>query len=663
MKKSIVRMLTASAVLAACAVAAPSAGANYKHLDSWGNGSRIAEPAGVGANGTHNVFVSDSADGFLHGFSGTGSFLFSSYGNGPDPLGHTSGVAVPEAGPEEGNAYVVDSEKGRVVEFAPDGTVIRTFGTGTGTTLNQFNRPSGISVSPKPPYDVYIADELNNRIKEYTPQGGYVRRFGDPDPNAVNHTGELFLPVDVAVAKNGDIFVLNGSPRKVMRFCPDCGNGGPLYEESFKLHYKGEPSWTAERIAINHDGHIYANFVRGVARFSNSGRYLNSIAQTGFTGHSLTSVTDLDVGTNDDSDRLVFLMGHSRTPRIEVYTEHHPDTTVKRTTPRNQTTQKFKFTSTAGNPTYRCTVTFPGGYATALTQCSDPFESDFFTLDGHYEFDVTSLDKNKLRDYTPAHTEFTIDTTPPTTTIDSGPDGPTSDATPGWAFHSASDGDATFSCRIDGAAFAACTSPYMAATLGDGTHTFEVRAKDKAGNHDASPSKRHPVVVTHAPRTTLDGPTLTNDPTPEFVIESSLVGSTFECDIDGGGFSDCDSPFSPALDDGPHTVKARASLAGLTDATPASIGVTVDTVAPETTLTDQPDSPTTDRTPTYAFSSSDPAAKFECQRDDDDYLGCLSPHTTNTLGLGTHTFHVRAVDAAGNKDATPAEFTVKVVDN
>ena len=77
------------------------------------------------------------------------------------------------------------------------------------------------------------------------------------------------------------------------------------------------------------------------------------------------------------------------------------------------------------------------------------------------------------------------DVTPPETTIRSGPPGSTTSNLANFTFVSSEPG--TFQCRLDGAAFAPCTSP-ASYLVSKGTHTFEVRAVDAAANIDPSPA-------------------------------------------------------------------------------------------------------------------------------------------------------------------------------
>ena len=89
------------------------------------------------------------------------------------------------------------------------------------------------------------------------------------------------------------------------------------------------------------------------------------------------------------------------------------------------------------------------------------------------------------------------DTTPPESTIVSGPSGTVSSASASFTF-SSSEANSTSECRLDGGTYGSCTSPMSYANLSDGSHTFEVRATDAAGNTDATPASRTWMVDTTA---------------------------------------------------------------------------------------------------------------------------------------------------------------------
>ncbi|MEJ7596335.1 MAG: endonuclease/exonuclease/phosphatase family protein [Kofleriaceae bacterium] len=102
--------------------------------------------------------------------------------------------------------------------------------------------------------------------------------------------------------------------------------------------------------------------------------------------------------------------------------------------------------------------------------------------DGAHTFEVVAATATGV-DPSPASRLFTLDNLAPETTITSGPG---LDSEPTFEFV-AGDADATVECRFDGAAFAACTSPRQLGRVGFGAHVFEVRARDGAGNSDATP--------------------------------------------------------------------------------------------------------------------------------------------------------------------------------
>jgi PKD repeat protein len=90
--------------------------------------------------------------------------------------------------------------------------------------------------------------------------------------------------------------------------------------------------------------------------------------------------------------------------------------------------------------------------------------------------------------------------------------------------------------------------------------------------------------------------------------------------------------------------------------------VVADTTPPETTITSGPSGTTSSTSGTFEFTASEPST-FECSLDTATFTACSSPTSYSGLGDGSHTFRVRAIDAAGNTDPTPAERTWTVHQN
>lgn len=94
-----------------------------------------------------------------------------------------------------------------------------------------------------------------------------------------------------------------------------------------------------------------------------------------------------------------------------------------------------------------------------------------------------------------------------------------------------------------------------------------------------------------------------------------------------------------------------------------------DATAPDTTITDQPPNPSSSGSASFGFNGSDGTTLptdlvFECRLDgtsEDDWDACTPPTDYTGLNEGPHTFEVRAVDEAGNVDATPASYSWTIV--
>ncbi len=352
-----------------------------------------------------------------------------------------------------------------------------------------------------------------------------------------------------------------------------------------------------------------------------------------------------------------------------------PDTTISSgpSGPTNDSTPTFGFSSSETNSTFQCRFD-----SAAFAACSGPGATHTPTTAlsaGAHTFSVQATDQAANVDATPATRSFTVDTVIPDTTIASGPSGPTNDSTPTFGF-SSSETNSTFQCRFDSAAFVACSGPgatHTPTALSEGAHTFSVQATDQAANVDATPATRSFTVDTVIPDTTISsGPSgPTNDSTPTFGFSSSETNSTFQCRFDSAAYVACSGPGAThtptsALSAGAHTFSVRAvDQATNTDATPATRSFTVDTAAPNTTISSGPTG-TTSATPTFGFTSNETNSTFQCRFDSAAFAACSGPGATHTpstpLSGGSHTFAVRAVDQAGNIDASPAtrSFTVDV---
>jgi len=198
----------------------------------------------------------------------------------------------------------------------------------------------------------------------------------------------------------------------------------------------------------------------------------------------------------------------------------------------------------------------------------------------------------------------------------------------------------------------------MTHTFPDGVHQLRARAIDAAGNVGPfSTPNREFSVDTVAPDTTItSGPTgVVNSGSATFEFTSTEAGS-FICSVDGGSEVSCSSPHTvTGLSDGSHTFEVYAvDAAGNADTSPASRTWTVDTTAPDTTITSGPSGLVASADATFEFTSNEAGAVFDCSLDAGSFTACSSPHTYTGLPDGSHTFEVRARDAASNVDPTPA---------
>jgi len=86
-----------------------------------------------------------------------------------------------------------------------------------------------------------------------------------------------------------------------------------------------------------------------------------------------------------------------------------------------------------------------------------------------------------------------------------------------------------------------------------------------------------------------------------------------------------------------------------------------DQLPPETTIVKGPKGRVDATSARFRFASSEEGSRFECKLDGKPFRGCGSPRKYRNLRPGRHVFRVRAIDAAGNVDPTPARRRWRVL--
>jgi hypothetical protein len=257
---------------------------------------------------------------------------------------------------------------------------------------------------------------------------------------------------------------------------------------------------------------------------------------------------------------------------------------------------------------------------------------------------------------------FTVDTTaPPAPTIDSRPADPNGATSASFMF-SDSESGVSFLCQLDGASFAACISPKTYASLAEGQHTFAVKARDAAGNESSVTSYTWRVDTTPPAAPTIGThPADPSNASNAGFSFSGEPGAGFLCRLDGAAFAACTSPASYSnLSEAQHTFGVKARDAAGNESGVTTFTWTVDVTPPGSPSIDShPPDPSSSTSASFGFSG-EAGATFTCQLDAGGFASCASPITYAGLTESSHSFQVKARDAAGNESA-PSSYTWSII--
>jgi hypothetical protein len=225
--------------------------------------------------------------------------------------------------------------------------------------------------------------------------------------------------------------------------------------------------------------------------------------------------------------------------------------------------------------------------------------------------------------------------------------------------------------------------------LGQGSHSFQVRAVDSKSNLSSATS--YSWVIDTTPPTVLSinraGASPTNAASVSWTVSfsESVTGvATSNFSLSASGFST--TPTITGLSGSGATYTVTANTDGSTPSGSASLqlnlssagaikdaagngltGVpfngqtyTVDKTAPPApTIGSVPASLSNSASASFSFTDTDTTASFLCKLDSGSYAACTSPASYTGLADGSHTFSVEAKDPAGNiGPATSYSWTI-----
>ena len=565
---------------------------------------------GKGVDTTTPGNVCTAASGHVCGAGASGA------GNGE--FATPQGLAVDSAN----NVYATEAGNDRVQKFQSDGTFVTKWG-GSGTAESQFNNPAGVTVDASD--NVYVVDIFGNRVQKFNSSGSFLRMWGwgvDTGASAFEvctsscqagssgaGNGQFNIPNGVTATPSG-IYVDDINNGRVQRFTAAGafvgtsgvpGNGGP-YQFPFD-------------VATDSGGNVYTSdaAVR-VHKFNALGATMDAWGNSGTLGGQFSTPTGIAV----DDAGFVYVVDRDNN-RIEKF-DSDGDFVLTWGKDVNQ----------AGGDVCTASDTCQAGTSgSADGQFNIP---SGLAVDSAGNVYVADALNDRIQKFSSSGTF-----------IDK------------WGTHGSANGQ--FDLPID-VATDSLGEVYVTDSSNNRVQRFTSTGTflGKWGSAGSAPGQfQSPSRLAIDSQRNVYVSDTGNDRIQVFRPTGAFVKQW-------GGHGPGDGQFNSPL----GIAVGTASRLYVGDANNARVQVFTETdnSQPQTTITAGPMGPTKDPTPTFSFNSSEPVgALFECRVDgsiQDAYRPCGSPKATSHLTDGLHRFDVRAIDSAGNVDASAATRGIKV---
>jgi DNA-binding beta-propeller fold protein YncE len=521
-------------------------------------------PGGIAVDSSDNVYMTKKATDQILKFDSDGNLLGELGGHG-NTNGLLDDPAAIDIGPD-GHLYIADTTNQRIEKLDTDGNYLDEWGS-AGTLDGQVSGPAGIAVNPLTG-NVYVADTGNNRIQEFSAAGTFLRKwglFGTED-------GNFKAPKGIAIDGSGNVWVADSGNNRIQKF-----SSTGLFQAKWGSSGSGDGGLSGPSdLALDAEGTVWVvdKGHNRLQRFTTAGAFLSKLGGTA-TGLD-TGQFNAPLGIAIDSTGRI-LVSDSNNHRVQVFEDKNgPDTTI--TGPAASTpfsTASFSFTANEPGATFHCKLD-----GDIYAPCTSPRNYSGLVEGPHifyaYATDTLGFDGN------PTQYPWTIDTTPPTASITAKPASPTGSTTASFSFTSNEPGS-KFQYYRDTGSWGP-TSPTSTASitynsLGNGSHTFHVRAVDPAGNVSSATSYSWVIDTTPPTISITSGPSgYAQSTNATFGFSSGDSSATFQCKLDGGSYAGCTSPTAfSSLSAGQHTFYVFAVDNLGNQSSPAHRSWTVDT--------------------------------------------------------------------------------------
>ena len=350
------------------------------------------------------------------------------------------------------------------------------------------------------------------------------------------------------------------------------------------------------------------------------------------------------------------------------------------TNPTTSTSATFTFSDTTSGVTFKCSRD-----GAAYSTCTSGITYNGLGL-GSHTFAVEAFSGSTAS--TAASFAWTI--TAPVPTITTHPADPTASGSASFKYTDALAG-VTFKCSRDGSSFSTCASSGVTYTgLGDGTHTFQVKAQ--SGSNPASdPATFTWTIDTAGPTVGISFPANLHtygstgwnagcasgagicgsaaDPSGVASVRVAVLQLFSLKYWNGSSFGSTGTVLNTAIGttswrlpmpippNGTYAVFVTAtdSLGNVRPLAQFLLFSTNSTPPPAPVITGHPAASTPSTSATFTFTDSQSGVTLQCKLDSGSYAPCTSPRNLTGLSATNHCFSVVAIDSLGNTSA-PASY-------